>query len=315
MNFLIIFLLIFSPKLLNASGFDKTSRGTATAQFLKIMVSPRGAAMGEAISASVKDASALDINPACIMNIKKESLFMTHSKYFADTSLDYISYAQNLGEETGAWGLSIKYFNWGKIESTDEGGGSLDSISPYDIAASVSFSTYISGFNKDEEERFVFGGTGKIVRMNIKESDNTVSADIGLLTPYMFENKFRMSFVIQNLLGRIKLDKESSDIPLVIKLGSVVYFNKFTTITADLIAPKDSVFYLSMGSEMKINIANKTTLFLRGGFNTRNLFDISGFKNITGGFGFKYKQYFVDYAFTPYGELGNIHRLSLSINY
>jgi len=211
--------------------------------------------------------------------------------------------------------LSVKYFNWGKLESTDEGGGILDDISPYDIAASVGFATYISGFNKDEEERFVFGGTGKVVRMKIKETDNTVSADIGLLTPFMFEKKFRMSFIVQNLLGRIKLDKESSDIPLLIKLGSVVYLNNFTTITADLIAPKDSFFYLSMGGELRINIAGKTDLFLRGGFNTRNLLDISGFKNITGGFGFKYKEYFIDYAFTPYGELGNIHRLSLSINY
>lgn len=309
---LLIFIFINS---LSASDFDKTARGTSSAQFLKIITSPRASAMGEAQGADIKDASAIDINPACLVGINKKSIFISHSQYFADTSLEFLAYSSNLGEEIGSWGFSFKYFNWGKLDATDEGGEKISNVNPYDISAGVSFATYISGFNKDVEERFVFGATGKIVRSKITGADNTVSTDIGLLTPFMFENKFRMSLTLQNLLGKLKLDKESSTLPFLVRLGSVVYINKYSTITADIVAPRDSFLYLAMGTELAIKATKNTAIYLRGGFNTRNILDISGFKNITAGFGLSYKEYYWDYSFTPYGELGNIHRISFSLNY
>jgi len=305
---------VLSPQA-RAQSFDKASAGTTSAQFLKIMASPQGSAMGEAYSAMANDSSAIDVNPACLLNIKKESLFLGHSQYLADTSLEFVSYSQNLGEETGAWGLAFKYFNWGKIERTDEGGGRLSSFSPYDVSVNVSFASYITGFNKDEEERFVFGGTGKIVRSKIVDADNAVSADMGLLTPYMFDKKFRMSLVAQNIMGALKFDRESFDLPMILRLGSVAYISDSFTATADLTAPKDSFFYFCMGGELRLKLAKKSALYLRGGFNTRNLFELSGFKNITSGIGLRFDEYTFDYAFTPYGELGGIHRLALSMNY
>lgn len=308
-------LFAFLCPCLLAQNFDKASKGTSTAQFLKIPSSARTSAMGEASAADMRDASAVDINPACLMNLKKDSFYFSHSQYLANSSLNYLAYAQNMGEEVGAWGLSFKYLGWGKMDNTDDSGLKIKTISPYDMSIGVTFATYISGFNSDEEDRFVFGGTGKVVRSQILNSANTISADLGLLTPYMFYRKFRMSLSASNIVGTIKMDKESFPLPLVIRIGAAAFVTEDFKVTSDLIAPNDSFMYFAIGCESKIKIARKTEIFIRGGANTKNLFDISGIKNFTGGFGFRYHQYNFDYSFSPYGELGNIHRIALSMNY
>ncbi|MEW5950856.1 MAG: PorV/PorQ family protein [Elusimicrobiota bacterium] len=309
------FLILCLYGISGAQSFDKASKGGATAQFLKIPVSPRTSAMGEASAADMKDASALDINPACLMNLKKDSFYFSHSKYIAETSMNYLAYAQNMGEEVGAWGLSFKYFGWGKMDNTDDTGGKIKTMSPYDMSIGVTFATYISGFNADEEDRFVFGGTGKVVRTQILNSASAISADLGFLTPYMMDRKLRMSLSASNIMGTMKMDKEAFPLPLIIRFGVAAFVTDDFKVTSDIIAPNDSFMYLAVGSEAKIRIARKTELFIRGGLNTKNLFDISGLKNLTGGLGFRYYEYNFDYSFSPYGELGNIHRISISLNY
>jgi len=105
--FLLSTFLGFSWQISFSQNFDKASKGTAAAQFLKIPVSPRTSAMGEASAADMGDASAMDINPACLVNLKKNSLYFSHSAYIAETSLNYLAYAQSMGEETGYWGCLL----------------------------------------------------------------------------------------------------------------------------------------------------------------------------------------------------------------
>ncbi len=307
--------LLFMCASLWGQSFDKASKGGAAAQFLKIPISPRTSAMGEASAADMKDASAIDINPACLMNLRKDSFYFSHSQYLADSSLNYLAYAQNMGEEVGAWGLSFKYLGWGKMDNTDDTGGKIKSLSPYDLSIGVTFATYISGFNADEEDRFVFGGTGKVVRSQILNSASAISADLGFLTPYMLDRKFRMSLSASNIMGTMKMDKESFPLPLIIRLGGAAFITDDFKMTSDIIAPNDSFMYFALGCESRIRIAQKTELFIRAGANTKNLFDISGLKNLTGGLGFRYYEYHFDYSFSPYGELGNIHRIAISMNY
>ncbi len=313
--FLLATFLGFSWQISFSQNFDKASKGTAAAQFLKIPVSPRTSAMGEASAADMGDASAMDINPACLVNLKKNSLYFSHSAYIAETSLNYLAYAQSMGEETGYWGMSFKYFNWGSMDNTDESGGKIKTISPYDLSIGFTFATYISGMYSDEEDRFVFGGTGKLVRTQIENSASAISADLGFLTPYMLDRKLRISLSASNIMGRIKIDKESFSLPLTIRLGAAAFINDDFKMTSDIIAPNDSFLYLAIGAEAKIKMAKKTELFIRAGANSKNIFDISGTKNITCGLGFRYYEYSFDYSFSPYGELGNIHRIAFGMNY
>jgi len=288
--------------------------GTSAGQFLKIMPSPRGAALGEAYSSLVDDASAIDWNPAGLINITGQSLFMTHSMYLADTSLNYVAYAQNAGE-VGAWGMAAKHFSAGSIARTDENAVDMGSFSPYDVALSVGFACYITGFNKDPEERFILGATGKLVRSKILASDNTISSDIGLLFPYIFEYKFRLSMVALNIMGSLRHDKEEAPLPMVLKVGSVTHLAKYLDLMVDFAQPNDNYPWLALGSELRVPFGKKTGLALRAGFNTRSLTDNTGLRNIGLGAGFRHDIYSLDYSFSPQGDLGVAHRMSLTLSY
>lgn len=297
-----------------AGGFDRNSAGTATAQFLKVASGARGVALGEAYSAMADDATAMDWNPAGLIKIKKHSVSFMHSPYLADTFVDFFAYAETAGE-VGAWGMALKYMNYGTIKKTDRAGVETGKFTPYDMAFNVGFATYITGFNKDPEERFVLGATGKFIRSQLLSSDNTVSADIGILFPYFFDNRFQLAMTAQNIMGTLRYDKFESPLPLILRLGSVTRLTDYLAVTADAVAARDNYPFLAMGGELKAGLGSDTDLFLRSGFNTRAVSDVSGFRNLTFGAGCRYTSYSIDYSFSPFGDLGSVHRISAAMNF
>jgi hypothetical protein len=300
--------------ILRAAGFDGNHAGTSAAQFLKVASGARGVALGEAFSALADDASALDWNPAGLIRIKSRSLTLMHSPYLASTYTDFFSYAERAGE-AGAWGVSFKYMNYGKITETDTSGVETGDFNPYEICANVGFATYITGFNKDPEERFVLGATGKLVRSELRASDSTVSSDIGILLPYLFENRFILAMSAQNIMGTLRYDKEEYPLPLMLRLGSVTRINDNFLVTADIVGPRDNAPYVAMGGELAAGLGRGAGFALRAGGNTRAVGDLRGFHNLTFGGGLKLGRYSIDYSFSPFGDLGTAHRISAALNF
>ncbi|OGS59910.1 MAG: hypothetical protein A3J79_04140 [Elusimicrobia bacterium RIFOXYB2_FULL_62_6] len=306
--------LCFLPRVPSyAAGFDRNAAGTASVQSLKIAVDARGVALGEAFSALADGASAIDWNAAALIKIKRQSMSFMHSPYLAGSTMDFFAYAQNAGP-VGSWGIGCKYMNYGSIRRTDASGASSGGFTPYDMTLSVGFATYITGFNKEPEERFVLGATGKFVRSQILKADNTVSADIGVLFPYFFDNRFQLGMSAQNIMGTLRYDTEDYPLPLILRLGSATKITDYFTLTADMVAARDNYPFLAMGGEFRISV-RKTALFLRGGFNTRAIADGSGFRNVTLGTGVRHGAYTLDYSLSPFGALGSVHRISAGLNF
>ncbi|HOJ86059.1 MAG TPA: PorV/PorQ family protein [Elusimicrobiales bacterium] len=301
---------------LNAnSAFDSSSYGTTAASILKLNINPRCVSMGEACTSDISDASAIDINPANLVKIPKNSLFLSHNIFFENITLESLSFAANLGKNTGTFGIGVKYLNWGKIEKTDDYANDMGSFSPNEMVVELGFASYLTGLTKDPEERIVFGGIGKFIQNKIEKSATTLSADIGILFPYMFDRKLALSLVFQNIVGSIKMDQENYDITKIIRLGSSVFITRNMTINSDIIMPQDRFLYWSIGFEERIKINKRTQFSLRAGANTRNISDMEGLRSVSFGFGIKHWDYLFDYSFSPFGNLGNIHRISLTINY
>lgn len=297
-----------------AGGFDRSSAGTSAAQFLKVASGARGVALGEAFSALSDDASAMDWNPAGLMKISRRSVTLMHSPYLASSYVDFFSYAERAGE-VGSWGMAVKYMNYGKITQTDTAGAETGDLTPYEISVNVGFAAYITGFNKEPEERFVLGATGKIVRSKLLASDSTVSSDLGILFPYFFENRFQLAMSAQNLMGTLRYDKEGYPLPLILRFGSVTRISDNFLITADIVGPRDNAPFLAMGGEFKAGFGKATDVALRAGGNTRAVGDLKGFHNLTFGTGIRYSAYSIDYSFSPFGDLGSVHRISAALNY
>ena len=290
--------------------------GTKTAQFLKMASGARAAAMGEAFAAAAEDAFALDWNPASVTNIPYRSVAFMHSLYLADTSLSYLSYGENTGD-MGSWSIAAKYMNYGSMESTDEHGLSAKDMSPFDLAVSIGFSCYVTGFNKDPEERFIMGAAGKFISSRIEDSDNTLSADLGILSPWFFGRHFRIGLSGQNLIGSMRFDKEKNDLPMILRAGTITRIGSNFAITADAIYYNDYDTVYAAGGELVLNPATTTEIAIRAGYNTRNKDEhVKGSSNISMGGGFRFNDiYSLDYSYSPFGDLGNVHRFSLSINF
>lgn len=305
---------LYAPPPSCGAGFDSSSAGTASGQFLKIAAGARGAALGEAYSALADDAFALDWNPAGLIHIKKNSMALMHSPYLAGSYVDYFAYAETAGE-VGSWGVAVKYMNYGKLDKTNSSGVDLGSFSPFDTSVNVGFACYITGFNKDPEDRFVLGATGKFVKSKIISDDNTVSADIGVNMPYMFENRFRMTVTAQNIMGTLRYDKEEAPLPLILRLGTLTRLGSYFNLTGDIVAARDSLPFLAMGGELNIPVHEELAVALRAGFNTRAIGDMGGARNVAVGSGLRYGDYVLDYAFSPFGDLGSVHRISATMTF
>jgi hypothetical protein len=311
---LMLYIILISNKPL-FSAFDSSSHGTTAAEILELNINPRCVAMGEACTSNIYDASTIDINPASLVKVKKDSFYLSYNKLFEDISVGNISYARKIGKNVGSFGVGIKYLNWGDITKTDDYANDIGVMTPNEMVVEMGFATYITGLTKDEEDRLVFGGIGKFIRTQIDSSATTLSADIGVLFPYLFDRRLLMSFAFQNIIGTIKMDKDNYNITKIIKFGSSVFLNQNITINSDIIMPENSFLYFAIGIEGKIDINKRTKLFLRAGGNTRNISDLNGFRSASFGFGVRHWEYTFDYSFSPFGDLGNINRISLSLNY
>jgi len=65
-------------------------------------------------------------------------------------------------------------------------------------------------------------------------------------------------------------------------------------------------------TDMAITLTYSRNVLIRYRSTTKELEGIAG---ITAGVGFRFRDYCIDYAWTPYGQLGDTHRMSLSMKF
>lgn len=313
-NSIFLFFIILTGLDLEAY-FSKINHGTFSSNVIKINPNPICTAMGESCASYIPDSSALDINPASLINIKKSSLFISHSLFFEDISMSSIFFAKNLSKNIGSFGFGIKRLNWGSIEKTDEFATPLGNYSPYEMVIEAGFASYLAGLTKEKNQRVVFGGTGKLIINKIEKSATTLSSDIGFIFPHLFENKLIVSFTLQNILGNMKFDKESFSIPKTIKLGSTILISKEFTLNFDIITSQDSIPYISSGFEWNIKLKRQNHLYIRAGLTSKNINDLENFSPFSFGLGFKYWGLSFNYSISNMGYFGNVNKISLTFNY
>jgi hypothetical protein len=114
------------------------------------------------------------------------------------------------------------------------------------------------------------------------------------------------AFVIQNLGGKIGPDK----LPLIFKGGaSTKFFENKLTAAADLDwLANDERMYLDLGAEYMLN----RYLDFRAGYQVgRSQDKLGGLVGLAAGLGLRYDNFTFDYAYVPFGDLGDTHRMTL----
>ncbi|MCU0452027.1 MAG: PorV/PorQ family protein [Bacteroidetes bacterium] len=304
-----------SAQLLPVLGAQRS--GTATAQFLKIPVGARAAAMGESFIAVANDASALYWNPAGITQFDRHEVIVAHTEWLVDVRHQFFGAVYHLSAED-AIGLALTSVHTDDMPVTTEfqpaGTGSYFRFS--DLAVGVTYARKLT-------PQFSAGATVRYIEETLDVlSMRGVMVDLG--TYYWmglgtarfsavishFGNQIRPTGRIESLTGDSESDFQEFSPPTMFRFGfafePINEAEHMLTTSIQLNHPNDNSENISLGAEYlwmktfalrvgyRLNVEEQGLTF--GGGVATDL-DIVGLT--------------FDYGYAAFGRLGAVHRVTL----
>lgn len=312
----LLFFILFTVSISKAGflpegAFSDDAVGTTTANFLK---NPPGARF-EALAKGglvLNGADAMYYNPAGI------SYFPPGSGNFSlsyETMLES-GYRSNMSYLKGldnGWvrGFGFLFYSAGDMDSFNAKGDLTGSFSSYDSAIQT---TYAKDF-----EKFKIGVNLKFIHSKLyTESAQSAALDLGIIIPDerpLAKTRTDVAFAIRNLGFPMKIGAMTHPLPLEIVGGLLWVYSPNLDILIEGKLPVDHKPYLLFAGEYEILSSDSSGLFLRAGFNFKNQDDLGLMGGVSSGFGLQIKNIVLDYAFVPYGELGDTHKITFSYGF
>lgn len=343
---LIIIILIAT---IPSAAQDISRVGTAAAQFLKLGVGARAAALGEAAVTIPGDVTGIYWNPSSIASIDRTSFTVSRNQLYAGMSYNFIGAAQPLGG-SGAIGVSIIFLDSGDMEITtlDNPDGTQTYFSWEAYAIGLTYSSFVT-------DRLRLGVTVKYVREGAYHmSAHAIAIDLGSLLDTgvlgmklgMCLSNFGGSMQLtgpglevdherwQNNPGTLPtiayLKTENYPLPLIFRIGLSTQLlgaegqiarseKSMMTVAVDAFDPNDALLRSNVGIEYIWN----NILSLRAGYRgisvEEDAFDSYNTASYTFGGGLKYDFNFgrvvFDYAFTDFKILGTGHMFTIALGF
>ncbi len=273
--------------------------GSAGAAFLKLGVDGRAIGMGEAHTALTDNANALYWNPAGLAGLRGPQLAFMHNFHFLEMHHDYLGLASPVGY--GSVGLAAYYWTSGTIMGMDEKALPTSEFSAWDLAIGLYYAHELGRLLS------AGGGLKAIIERNEEEGGSALAADIGLLLKPPLTG-LSVGMTVQNLGTKLKLVENGYSLPLTLRFGMAWKIPATGLVLAtDLSIANDERPKIAAGGEYWI-----AQLFaVRAGYKSGS--DLGALAGLRAGCGFEFQKVGLDYAFAPYGELGNSHRMSLLV--
>lgn len=344
---LLVVVLLTAPAL---AGNDNT--GTSCANFLKIGVGARAAAMSGACTAAITDYSALYWNPAGIAHLGGVHVGIAYTDWVLDIAHSFIGATYSLGP-WGTIGASLNLLDYGEMQriTPAEPNGTGTYFGATDLALGVAYARELT-------DRFAVGVQFKFVRESISfSSASTIAVDAGTQFVTGFHG-MRLGMSISNFGGKMtmrgtdqmvkadiddviegnplkesRLETEAWPLPLTFRMGLSLDVLKgdlaTLTVNTDFVDPRDVNPYAAVGTEIGWN----NMVFLRGGL----VYSPDGFDEeklhkeqelsllykvkIAAGGGLRFAlpgtraAFSLDYAYTDLGMLDFAHRFSFAVSY
>lgn len=300
------------------------SAGSTSATFLKIGVGARAVAMGQAFTAVPGDPYSVYWNPAGLAYVEDSQATLTHNDYFQDLKQDFLAYTRPPKEgadkwwQRGGWGFSFNYFYTPKDIERRSGLNESDPLVPltspegffraYDTALSAGYGLKVGGASSA-------GAVLKFIRQTIDdESGQSFAFDLGGLHSFSWLGRdFTAGAAVQNIGPGIKFISKRYDLPLSFRAGLSHRLPGAKALLAlDVYKPVDNYPFFALGGEYPA----AKNIFLRTGYRYRlNGNELGAFSGFSAGIGFIYSKVSFDYAFAPFGDLGNSHRFSVTARF
>lgn len=286
-------------------------------EFLKIGVGARASGMGESFVAIANDASALFWNPAGLAQIKDNEVIAAHANWLVDIKHDFVGAVYHVSSED-AVGLSITSLQTDDMPVTTE-------LQPYGNGTYFRYGDVAVGltYSRRMTPQFSFGATVRYVQETLDVLKmNGVVLDFG--TYYWtglgtsrfsavvtnFGNQMSPSGTVTAIDGSKISQFQQFSPPTIFKFGFAFepYTDEQNSITTSmqLNHPNDNSENVSVGMEYQL----MRTFFVRGGYK----FNVDE-ESYSFGAGVATTitsvQLNFDYAYSAFGRLGGVHRLSL----
>ena len=282
-----------------------SNAGTTGFNFLKIGVGARSAALGGAYAAIVGDIEASAWNPAGVLGVKERSAALSLNSYLIDSQAGFVSVVFPKNRRVLA--LSANYVTYGNLQRTDEEGRDLGLFSAADLAA------YLTVAQQLGPDWLAVGANLKAVYSSIDAfSSDAYLADFGLLARGPIKGMSlgasiaNIGFVRSGYAGDFK-----DSLPVHIRLGLAhrpAHMPVPMLLVADFNMPNDNDPYFSFGLEVQL----AGGLYIRPGYSTQQTgVDGDDPLGMTAGAGLGISRYIIDYAYSSFPDLGDVHRVSI----
>lgn len=283
------------------------AKGETPVNFLLMDGGARPAALGGAYVSLADDANALHYNPAGLAFLKKHEVAFMHAEHFLNSIQEYAAVALSgplgpLGDGSGM-GLMINTVGFGDVQRTtlsNVRGTGLDTFGARDWAISA-------GYARRLPWKWASVGIGaKWIREEMDDIQaDSGAVDVGLMAELEKPLSVPVSVGVslQNMGAELRYQSSNEPLPLNLRFGASWMVMKGALLALDLNQPNRGGMSVHVGAEY---IAAKT-LALRVGYDGRNSAD----SGIAAGAGIIVKSFDVNYAFAPFGALGDSHRFSV----
>ena len=284
---LVLYLLLSVPLL--AGGV-----GTTSADWLRLGLGTRAAAMGGNFTGGADDVSAMYYNPAGLAGQTKRQVDTMRMNYIADMSYFYVGGVYPIGESQtlGAY--------YGSLQTPAIPVTTISSPTGTGATFSDSASVISLSYARKLNDQLKMGVSGKLINENLAgDTAGATAFDLGLMYDNAMPN-LSVGVAMQNFgIGQLR----NAPIGTSLKVGAKYHMNEVLDIYGDLNCPLEDQLYYGLGAEYWM----MPTLAVRGGFNT-----LSG---ISLGVGLRWSAIYFNYAYVPYGDLGDSHRLALTYDF
>jgi hypothetical protein len=313
--------------------------GTTSMQFLKVMPSARGAALGDAYSVWASGAEAAFWNPAGVASTVNQEITSTYTMWLLDTKLGALSLAANLGD-LGALALTAQYVDYGTMEEAIWASPYIKNdpypgltgrqFRPFAFVGGLTYARnltarFSAGLSVKYAYESLYDGSTAVamVRQGVYEEVNTWGRGFVFDFGMRYDTGFRsvqLALAVQNFGPEIAYAQESTPLPMQFRWGiaaDLVGPNALIGtmdggrlgVAFDLFQPNDYAQQMHAGLEVEFRDA----VALRAGYKFN--YDSEGF---TAGGGVRHSfggiRISFDYSYGSIGYyLGDVHRISLGV--
>lgn len=279
--------------------------GTSAGALLRLGMGARSPALGDAGVADGPGVDATHYNPAALAFLRRAQFSASYQQMVLDIGNGELAYVRP-GGGTAGWGLALRYLDYGAsprvtVRDLVNNNTVSQTFTGQDVALSVSYGQLIT-------DAWSWGLTLRSFHETIDRfRDSAYMADAGLAwRPTGWPVRFGLT--AQNLGTSLTLHREDAALPALGRLGMAAdLFGDLLTISADAEKARGEGVTAQVGVEVH---ASKN-FDVRAGYDGR----VEADHGFTFGLAARVLDLEWDYAFVPFGELGDNHRVSLRMSF